>query len=341
MKWYFIRCIIIISLPGDQYDELKGKPIDLQHFQVQDHTNGLAPYFREYLRMIMSANKPNKDEYVDPEQYRQDSIEWISNELYGWLSKNPKPDGSQYNLYRDGLKIYTTLNSKMQRYAEEAVAQHLGTELQPEFFKHWKGIKNAPFEFPNGDATDEVDRIMTSAIHRTDRYRLLKEANASDEDIYKAFNTKIPMHVFSWKGDRDTIMSPRDSILYYKYYLQTGLMSVEPQTGFVRAYVGGINYKHFQYDHVKLLRRQVGSTFKPFVYTLAMQEGSYNPCSMVPNTLQVITLPSGRPGPRANSSDYKDGQMVTLKEALANSINRVSAYLIKQFSPRIRHQGSP
>jgi penicillin-binding protein 1A len=317
----------------NQYDELKGKPIDLQHFQVQDHTNGLAPYFREYLRMIMSANKPNKDEYVDPEQYRQDSIEWISNELYGWLSKNPKPDGSQYNLYRDGLKIYTTLNSKMQRYAEEAVAQHLGTELQPEFFKHWKGIKNAPFEFPNGDAAAEVDRIMASAIKRTDRYRLLKEANASEEDIYKSFNTKIPMRVFAWKGDRDTIMSPRDSILYYKYYLQTGVMSVEPQTGFVRAYVGGINYKHFQYDHVKLLRRQVGSTFKPFVYTLAMQEGSYNPCSMVPNTLQVITLPSGGTWAPANSSDYKDGQMVTLKEALANSINRVSAYLIKQFSP--------
>jgi len=317
----------------NQYDELKGKPIDLQHFQVQDHTNGLAPYFREYLRMIMSANKPNKDEYVDSEQYRQDSIEWISNELYGWLSKNPKPDGSQYNLYRDGLKIYTTLNSKMQRYAEEAVAQHLGTELQPEFFKHWKGIKNAPFEFPNGDAAAEVDRIMAAAIKRTDRYRLLKEANASEEDIYKAFNTKIPMHVFAWKGDRDTIMSPRDSILYYKYYLQTGVMSVEPQTGFVRAYVGGINYKHFQYDHVKLLRRQVGSTFKPFVYTLAMQEGSYNPCSMVPNTLQVISLPSGGTWAPANSSDYKDGQMVTLKEALANSINRVSAYLIKQFSP--------
>jgi penicillin-binding protein 1A len=317
----------------NQYDELKGKPIDLQHFQVQDHTNGLAPYFREYLRMIMSANKPNKDEYVDPEQYRQDSIEWISNELYGWLSKNPKPDGSQYNLYRDGLKIYTTLNSKMQRYAEEAVAQHLGTELQPEFFKHWKGMKNAPFEFPNGDAVAEVDRIMASAIKRTDRYRLLKEANASEEDIYKAFNTKIPMRVFAWKGDRDTVMSPRDSILYYKYYLQTGVMSVEPQTGFVRAYVGGINYKHFQYDHVKLLRRQVGSTFKPFVYTLAMQEGAYNPCSMVPNTLQVISLPSGGTWAPANSSDYKDGQMVTLKEALANSINRVSAYLIKQFSP--------
>ena len=317
----------------DQYDELKGKPIDLQHFQVQDHTNGLAPYFREYLRMIMSANKPNKDEYVDPEQYRQDSIEWISNELYGWLSKNPKPDGSQYNLYRDGLRIYTTLNSKMQRYAEEAVAQHLGTELQPEFFKHWKGMKNAPFEFPNGDAAVEVDRIMTSAIHRTDRYHLLKEANASEEEIYKVFNTKIPMRVFAWKGDRDTVMSPRDSILYYKYYLQTGLMSVEPQTGFVRAYVGGINYKHFQYDHVKLLRRQVGSTFKPFVYTLAMQEGSYNPCSMVPNTVQVISLPSGGTWSPANSSDYKDGQMVTLKEALANSINRVSAYLIKQFSP--------
>jgi penicillin-binding protein 1A len=318
----------------DQYDGLKNKPMDLRHFQVQDHTNGLAPYFREYLRMIMSANKPNKDEYGDPEQFRQDSIEWISNELYGWLNKNPKPNGSQYNLYRDGLKIYTTLNSKMQKYAEEAVTEHLSNEIQPAFFNHWKGVKNAPFAFPNENATDEVERIIASAIKRTDRYRLLKEANASDSEIFQVFNTKIQMRVFSWKGDKDTIMSPRDSILYYKYYLQSGLMSVEPQTGFVRAYVGGINYKHFQYDHVKLLRRQVGSTFKPFVYTLAMQEGSYNPCSMVPNTNQVITLPSGQTWSPSNSSDYKEGQMVTLKEALAHSINKVSAYLIKQYSPQ-------
>jgi penicillin-binding protein 1A len=318
----------------DQYDDLKNKPIDLQNFQVQDHTNGLAPYFREYLRMIMSANKPNKDEYGDPEQFRQDSIEWISNELFGWLNKNPKPDGSQYNLYRDGLKIYTTINSRMQKYAEEAVTEHLSTDIQPAFFKHWKGVKNAPFSFPNEDASAAVDRIINSAIKRTDRYRLLKESNASDAEINQSFTTKIPMRVFTWRGDKDTIMSPRDSILYYKYYLQSGLMSVEPQTGFVRAYVGGINYKHFQYDHVKLLRRQVGSTFKPFVYTLAMQEGSYNPCSMVPNTTQVITLPSGQTWSPSNSSDYKEGQMVTLKEALAHSINKVSAFLIKQYSPQ-------
>ena len=318
----------------NQYDELKLKPIDLSHYQLQDHNNGLAPYFREYLRMIMSANKPDNNDYTDHEQYRQDSIEWISNELYGWLSKNPKPDGSRYNLYRDGLRIYTTLNSKMQRYAEEAVNEYLSTNLQPAFFNHWKGVKNAPFVFPGVNATEEVERIIVSAMKRTDRYRALHEANASDDEIRKAFNAKIPMRVFSWKGDRDTLMSPRDSILYYKYYLQTGLMSVEPQTGFVRAYVGGINYKHFQFDHVKLFRRQVGSTFKPFVYTLAMQEGSFNPCSMVPNTTQVITLPSGQTWSPVNSSDYKEGQMVTLKEALAHSINKVSAYLIKQYSPQ-------
>ena len=317
-----------------QYDEIKLKPINLSKFQLQDHNNGLAPYFREYLRMIMSANKPNQDEYSDHEQYRQDSIEWISNELYGWLNKNPKPDGTRYNLYRDGLRIYTTLNSKMQRYAEEAVNEHLSTNLQPEFFKHWKGVKNAPFDFPRTNAAYEVDRIINSAMRRTDRYRALRDANASDDEITQSFNRKIPMRVFSWKGDRDTIMSPRDSILYYKYYLQTGLMSVEPQTGFVRAYVGGINYKHFQYDHVKLLRRQVGSTFKPFVYTLAMQEGSYNPCSMVPNTLQVISLPTGQTWSPSNSTKYKEGQMVTLKDALAHSLNQVSAYLINQYSPQ-------
>ncbi|MDP4292196.1 MAG: transglycosylase domain-containing protein [Bacteroidota bacterium] len=314
----------------EQYDEIKTRPIDLRHFQVQDHTSGLAPYFREYLRMIMSANKPNKDEYDDPEQYRQDSIEWVNNELYGWLSKNPKPDGSQYNLYRDGLKIYTTINSKMQRYAEEAMAEHLSTNLQPTFFNLWKGVKNAPFDLPGATASDEVEKIITLAMKRTDRYRLMKEANASDDEIQQAFNHKIPMRVFSWQGDKDTIMSPRDSILYYKYYLQTGMMSVEPSTGFVRAYVGGINYKHFQYDHVKLLRRQVGSTFKPFVYTLAMQEGSFNPCSMVPNAAGAITLPTGQTWWPSNSSKYKEGQMVTLKEALAHSINKVSAYLIQQ-----------
>jgi penicillin-binding protein 1A len=284
--------------------------------------------------MIMSANKPENGDYTDHEQFHQDSIEWISNELYGWLNKNPKPDGTRYNLYRDGLRIYTTLNSKMQRYAEEAVHEHLSTELQPAFFKHWKGIANAPFEFPRAEATEDVERLINSAMRRTDRYRAMLAANASDDEIKQAFNRKIPMRVFSWSGDRDTIMSPRDSIFYYKYYLQAGLMSVEPQTGFVRAYVGGINYKHFQYDHVKMLRRQVGSTFKPFVYTLAMQEGSYNPCSMVPNTQQVITLPSGQTWSPVNSSKYKQGQMVTLKDALANSLNQVSAYLINQYSPQ-------
>jgi penicillin-binding protein 1A len=317
----------------EQYNSLKIQPVDLSHFQVQDHTNGPAPYFREYLRMIMSAKKPDKDDYLDKEQYRQDSIEWIGNELYGWLNKNLKPDGSRYNLYKDGLRIYTTINYKMQVYAEEAVTEHLSQTLQPEFFNHWKNVKNAPFEFPHSDAQVEVTKIVNSAIHRTDRYKKLKEANATDAQIDAAFNTKVQMRVFSWKGDRDTLMTPRDSILYYKYYLQTGLMSVEPQTGYVRAYVGGINYKHFQFDHVKMLRRQVGSTFKPFVYTLAMQEGSFNPCSMVPNTRQVITLPSGGTWSPGNSKPYKEGQMVSLKEALAQSLNEVSAYLIKQYSP--------
>ena len=317
----------------DQYNSLKILPIDLSHFQIQDHANGAAPYFREYLRMIMSAKKPDKDDYVDKEQYRQDSIEWIGNELYGWLNKNLKPDGSRYNLYKDGLRIYTTINYKMQVYAEEAVVEHLSQTLQPEFFNHWKNVKNAPFDFPHGDAQAEVNKIVSSAIKRTDRYKKLREAGATDAQIAEAFNHKVQMKVFSWKGDRDTLMSPRDSILYYKYYLQTGLMSVEPQTGYVRAYVGGINYKHFQFDHVKLLRRQVGSTFKPFVYTLAMQEGSFNPCSMVPNTRQVITLPSGDTWSPGNSKAYKEGQMVTLKEALAQSLNQVSAYLIKQYSP--------
>ncbi len=318
-------------LTQEQYDSLRVIPLDMRHYQLEDHTSGLATYFREYLRKILYASKPDKDDYEDAQDYHYDSIQWATNPLFGWINKNPKPDGSKYDIYKDGLKFYSTINSKMQQYAEEAVSEHLKNELQPAFFKHWKGVKDAPFDARLGKPV--IDKIMADAMRRTDRYRLLKKAGLSNDEIRENFNKPTPMRVFTWRGNRDTVMSPWDSIRYYKYFLQSGLMSMEPQTGFVRAYVGGIDYTNFQYDHVMQGRRQVGSTFKPFVYTVAMQEGEYSPCSKVPNVQQTVELYDGSTWAPQNSDHDREGEMVTLKWALANSVNWVSAFLIKQYGP--------
>jgi penicillin-binding protein 1A len=320
-------------LTEEEYDSLRVLSLNMSHFRLQDHASGEATYFREYLRMIMNAKEPKKRNYVDMTVYSHDSLQWETNPLYGWVEKNPKPDGTKYNLYKDGLKIYTTLNSKMQIYAEQAVSEHMGKDLQPAFFKHWKGREGAPFDFPKDIVKEEANKLLTASMKRSDRYIRLRNAGASEDSIKRSFNTKVQMKIFTWQGERDTIMSPMDSILYCKFFLQAGLMSVEPQTGFVRAYVGGINYKHFQYDHVMQAKRQVGSTFKPFVYTLAMQEGDFSPCTKIANIQYSIDLPDGSKWEPRNSSDYKEGQMVTLKEALANSINWISAFLIKRYSP--------
>ncbi len=289
-------------LTEEQYDSLKVLPIDMSRYSIQDHNQGLATYFREYLR-----------------QYLND-----------WCENHKKPDGSNYNLYKDGLRIYTTINSKMQKYAEEAMKEHLGKELQPAFYKHWKGVKNAPFSQMN---IDEINNVYKAAMKTSDRYRHLKEANMNEEEITKSFNTPVAMRIFTWQGERDTVMSPYDSLKYYKWFLHTGLMSMEPQTGYVRAYIGGINYRYFQFDNVKAGRRQVGSTFKPFVYTLAMQEGGYSPCTEVPNLPVTFDMPDGSKWIPHNADDKREGEMVTLKWALANSVNNVSAYLMKRLSP--------
>ena len=320
-------------LTGHQYDSIRVIPLDMTEFLQQDHASGSATYFREYLRGIMNVKKPVRKHYYDKAVFAEDSLQWNNNPLYGWIEKNPKPDGNNYNLYKDGLRIYTTINSKMQNYAEEAVAEHMGGDIQPAFFKHWKGRDEAPFDFSRTLVKEEARKLMTSSMKRSERYRRLKAADMPEDSIMLSFNTKTQMKVFSWKGEIDTIMTPWDSIRYCKFFLQAGLMSVEPQTGFVRAYVGGINYSHFQYDHVKMAKRQVGSTFKPFVYTLAMQEGDLSPCSKVANIQYSIDLPEGGRWEPRNSNDYKQGQMVTLKEALANSINWISAFLIKRYSP--------
>jgi penicillin-binding protein 1A len=290
-------------LTQNEYDSLRMLPMDMSQFQVQDQNTGLATYFREYLRTDLS--------------------EWARNRM--------KPDGTSYNIYKDGLKIYTTIDSRMQKHAENAVAEHLGKTLQPEFFRHWRGYSDAPF---GTDLTSEdITRLINNSIRRSDRYRNLRRNNVSEDSIRVNFNTKIPMRIFTWEGEKDTIMSPMDSIRYYKYFLNTGMMAVEPQTGYVRAYVGGIDFRHFKFDHVTQSKRQVGSTFKPFLYTLAMQEGEFGPCSRVPNTPVSFELWDGSIWTPKNSSDDREGEMVSLKWALANSINYVSAFLIKRYSP--------
>jgi penicillin-binding protein 1A len=286
-------------------DSLKAIPIDMSNYRVQDHTAGLATYFREYLRGVLND----------------------------WCKDHPKEDGTPYNLYKDGLRIYTTINSVMQADAEEAVSEYIGKELQPIFFRHWKGYPNAPFAFERGSEKKEIQNLMMQAMRRSDRYSRLKTQNMPETEILKNFNTPVKMKVFSWKGEIDTLLSPMDSIRYYKFFLQAGLMSVDPHSGFVKAYVGGINYKHFQYDHVIASKRQVGSTFKPFLYTLAMQEGE-SPCTTYPNVQPVLELPNGDVWAPENSSDERLGEEVTLKWALANSNNWISGQLMKKYSPQ-------
>jgi penicillin-binding protein 1A len=290
-------------LTQQEYDSLRVIPLDMSRFRVQDHNTGLATYFREYLRL----------------------------ELDEWAKSKIKPDGNSYNIYKDGLKIYTTIDSRMQKHAENAVAEHLGKTLQPEFFRHWRGYSSAPFG--TDLTTEDVNRLMNNSVRRSERYRSLIKNNVSQDSIRANFNTKVPMRIFTWQGERDTIMSPMDSIRYYKYFLNTGMMAVEPQTGYVRAYVGGIDFRHFKFDHVTQSRRQVGSTFKPFLYTLAMQEGEFGPCSRVPNTPVSFELWDGSIWTPKNSSDDREGEMVSLRWALANSVNYVSAFLIKRYSP--------
>lgn len=312
-------------------DSLKALPLTLK-FQPVDHKDGLATYFREYLRGIITAKKPNKSNYRgwQAQQYYEDSIAWETNPLYGWCNKNTKKDGSHYNVYTDGLKIYTTINSRMQRYAEEAVYEHVAQYLQPRFFKEKKGRKTAPYTSQLSE--EEVQKILDRSIHQSDRYRTMKEAGYSESEIMQAFNTKHEMQVFSYEGEKDTIMTPLDSIKYYKHFLRAGFMSMDPITGYVKAYVGGPNYNYFQYDMAMVGRRQVGSTIKPYLYTLAMENG-FSPCDMTRNVEQTLYDENGKAWSPRNSSRSHYGEMVTLKWGLANSNNWISAYLMSKLSP--------
>ncbi len=282
-------------------DSITQIPIDMSHFSIKDHNTGQATYFREFLR----------------------------GELNEWAKNTTRADGQPYNIYRDGLRIYTTIDSRMQRYAEEAVKEFMGKELQPMFYNHWKGQKNAPY---SNVTADEIDHILETSMKRTDRYRTLKNEGMPMDSIRAEFDRPVPMTIFSWDGPIDTVMSPMDSIRYYKWFLQASLISIESHTGHVKAYVGGLDYRFFKYDHVTQARRQVGSTFKPFLYSLAMQEGEYTPCTRIPNIKYNIQLEDGKVWSPGNSGG-RVGEEVTLKWALAQSNNWISAYLMNQFGP--------
>ena len=316
-------------LTNEEFDSLSIMPIEL-NYKVQDHNVGLATYFREHIRLTLNASKPNRKNYWSFDDYKNDLIEWFTNPLYGWCKKNTKPDGSPYNIYRDGLKIYTTLNSKMQQYGEEELVEHLSKELQDDFNKEQENNPNKPYyeELTN----EELKDIIDLAIRRTERYRVLRNAGKNTDEIMASFNTPKEMTVFTWTGDIDTTMTPLDSLLYYKNFLRAGFVSIDPHNGYVRAYVGGPNFRHFKYDQASVAKRQVGSTIKPFLYTLAMQEG-YSPCHKVPNVANTFIINDTTWTPKNSGPTSMDGKMVTLEWGLANSVNYISAWLIKQFNP--------
>ena len=312
-------------------DSIQQIPITLS-YQIQDHNAGFGPYFRDMLRRTMNAKKPKKSSYAQYEDYVVDSLQWADDGLYGWLNKNKKADGSSYNLDKDGLRIYTTINYKMQKYAEEAVAEHLGKDLQKSFWRDLRRKTNKPFS--NDIPKETINQLMKQARRWSDRYRIMKNNGASEAEIVKSFDQPVEMRVFSWnrKGYIDTVMTPNDSIKYYKSHLRAAFMAIEPHTGHVKAYVGGPNYRYFKYDNVRQGKRQVGSTIKPFLYTLAMQEGM-SPCDKVVNVPQTFIVGDTTWTPKSTDKDEWIGQTVTLKWGLTKSSNNISAYLMKQYGP--------
>ena len=312
-------------------DSIRQIPIEL-NYQVQDHNSGHAPYFRDMVRRVMSAKKPKRSSYSVPEDYTADSLSWATDDLYGWLEKNKKADGTPYDLDRDGLRIYTTINYKMQKYAEEAVHERM-RDLQADFRKDLRHKTNKPFS--NDIDAPTRDRLMQQARKWSDRYRVLKKKGLNDSQIFKTFSEPVNMRVFAYnkKGYIDTTMTPDDSIRYYKSILRTAFVAMEPGTGHVKAYVGGPDYRYFKYDNVRQGKRQVGSTIKPFLYTLAMQEG-LTPCTKVTNVPVTFLTPGGETWtPRSTDKEEWIGKTVTLKWGLTNSSNNISAFLMKQYGP--------
>ena len=310
-----------------QRDSLQALPIVLQVRQG-DRTTGVGPYFRDMLRRTMSASKPKRSSYLYPEDYQADSTLWADDPLYGWLNKNYKSDGTSYDLEVDGLRIYTTINYKMQRYAEEAVAEHLGKDLQPAFWKELRGRRNPPFSSDTDKSV--IETTMKQARRWSDRTRMMKASGHTDAQIEASFSKPVKMRVFTWEkpGYRDTTLTPDDSIRYYKSFFRAAFMAIEPGTGHIRAYVGGPDYRYFKYDNVRQGKRQVGSTIKPFLYTEAMESGM-TPCDPVLNAPVVIVVNAD--GETWSPQDtHADGTLVNLNWGLAHSSNSVSAYLMKE-----------
>ena len=317
-------------LSSSEYSQYAAEPLTL-NFHRTDHKDGSATYLREYLRKYMMATRPERKDYAswNYAQFVTDSILWNTDPLFGWCNKNYKKDGSPYNIYSDGLKVFTTIDSRMQRYAEEAVYQHVARYLQPAFSKEVARKPSSPYS--DKLTPKQIKVILNRSVTQSERYRQMKEDGFSADEIHAAFRKKIPMTVFTYHGDIDTVMSPLDSIRYYKTFLRSGFMSMDPKTGAVKAYVGGLDYTHFMYDMVSLGRRQVGSTIKPFLYSLAMSNG-FSPCDMAPNRQQTYMV-AGRPWTPRNANHSRYGQMVPLSWGLAQSNNWISAYLMSKLNP--------
>lgn len=314
-------------LTNEEYRKAHDEPLAL-NFHRADHKDGIATYFREFLRQYIMAKKPKFEDYPswNHVQFVIDSLAWETDPLYGWCNKNFKKNGEPYNVYTDGLKIFTTIDSRMQKYAEEAVLKHVGKYLQPAFSKENRTKPNAPFT--NALTASEVKNILNRSIRQSERYRAMKEQGATESEIQKAFRTPVEMSVFTYHGDVDTVMTPLDSIRYIKSFLRSGFVSMDPRNGAVKAYVGGVDFTHFTYDMATQGRRQVGSTIKPFLYALSMSNGM-SPCDVAPNVQQSY----GNWTPR-NGSRSRYGQMVTLKWGLAQSNNWISAYLMNRINPQ-------
>ena len=312
-----------------QRDSIQALPIELD-FRPISHNAGTGTYFREMLRMVMTSGKPSRESFgpgaAGDWDYRQAVEQWESNPLYGWCDKNVKANGQPYDLYRDGLKIYTTVNATMQRYAEQAVWEQMGETVQPMMDR----VTKARGSVFSDISKDEREAIMRRAKKNSDRYRQMKRAGATDAEIDKAFATPVPMRVFSYKGDRDTVMSPDDSLMYYKKFLRASFMAVDPSNGYVRAYVGGTSYRYFKYDMAKQGKRQIGSTIKPFVYTFAIDQLDLTPCTQVPNLPVTIETDNEPWSPREASKVVYDGEWKPLRWGLANSRNNYSAWIMKQ-----------
>ena len=317
-----------------ELERLQAQPLTL-NFQRVDHKDGLAPYFREELRRYLTAKKPKKDNYPswDTQKYVDDSIAWATNPLYGWIEKTRKPDGTRYDIYNDGLKIYTTIDSRMQTYAEEAVREHMAS-LQQQFFREKRGSSAAPYTSNRAELSNDMRaKLINNAMRQSERARVARVAGRSDAELEAEFNTPVEMTVFSYAGPVDTVMTPRDSLLYTKSFLRAGFMSMDPTTGFVKAYVGGPDFRFFQYDMVSTGRRQIGSTIKPFLYTYALETDEFTPCTQLLNEQPTLYDENGRLWQPRNAGKARVGEMVDLRWALTNSNNWISARIMDRLSP--------